>query len=360
LFTTNDWEQDTKSMGNKQNDFTFSAFKLILPVFLGLGVIVWLFLKEFDPQSLATFKPGGKAIFFLFLAVIFMLLRDAGMIWRFRIMSDHQLSWRSAFNVHILTEFTSAITPSAVGGSGLVMLFMKKEGVDFGKGVAVTITNLFLDEIYFIIVCPLILLFVPFYELFNTSTTVTGTISTLFWSVYVVFLAWTFILFIGLFFRPTIITNSLLKIFDLRFLKKWKPKVESFSTDLLISSIEISKKKIGFWLRLLGLTIFNWTCRFMVVNMLFLAFESHINHWIVFGRQLILWMVIHLTPTPGGSGFYEYMFNNYYGDILPQTGQLLIIIAIWRIITYYNYLIAGIVIIPHWMKPKNLQKTENK
>jgi uncharacterized protein (TIRG00374 family) len=290
------------------------------------------------------------------MAVIFMLMRDAGMIWRFRIMSDHQLSWRSAFNVHILSEFTSAVTPSAIGGSGLVMLFMKKEGVDFGKGVAVTITNLFLDELFFIIICPLILIFVPFSDLFNSSNVVTGTISTLFWSVYAGFLLWTVIIFVGLFIRPSLITQTLSNVFSMRFLKKWKHKVDEFSSELLISSVEIAKKKISFWLRLLGLTIFTWSCRFLVVNMLFLAFESHLNHWIIFGRQLILWMVIHLTPTPGGSGFYEYMFNNYYGDILPHPGQLLIIIAVWRILTYYNYLIAGTMIIPRWMKPGRTDK----
>ncbi len=341
-------------MSEKQNEFqfNFSFIKLLLPVFLGLGVIIWLFVNEFKHETIIPFHLGIREVFFLLLAFALMLVRDGGMIWRFRIMSGNQLSWRSAFNVHILSEFTSAITPSAIGGSSLVMLFLKKEGILLGKGVTITMINLFFDELIFVIFCPIILLFVPFSEIFNSSSVLTSTISTLFWSVYAGYVFWTAFLFIGLFVRPTMISSLISLIFKLKFLKKWEHKTDNFTSNLLTSSIEISKRKLKFWLEIFGLTILTWTARFMVVNMLFLAFMSKIDHLVVFGRQIILWMVIHLTPTPGGSGFYEYMFNNYFSDILPQAYQLLIIIAVWRILTYYNYLIAGTLIVFKWLKPK--------
>lgn len=337
-------------MKSKENEFNFGILKLLIPVIIGFVVIIFLFLKEFKYETLLSYRPGLKEAFFLLVALLFMLLRDVGMTWRFRIISDNQLSMKSALNVHLLSEFTTAVTPAAIGGSSLVMLFLKKEGVDFGKGIAITLINLFLDELFFIIICPIILFFVPFGELFNNSTILTGTINTLFWSVYFGFVLWTAIIFVGLFIRPTIITNMISLIFNFRFLRKWKPKSISFISNLLTASVEIRHQKIGFWLRLFGLTVLTWSARFLVVNMLFLAFQSHINHWIVYGRQIILWMVIHLTPTPGGSGFYEYMFKYYYSDIISNASQLLIIIAVWRIITYYIYLIAGTFIIPNWLK----------
>jgi len=337
----------------KDNEINLGIFKLLIPIIIGFVVIVFLFLKEFKYDTLFSYRPGLKEGFFLLFALLLMLLRDAGMSWRFRIMSDNKLSLKSALNVHLLSEFTTAVTPAAIGGSSLVMLFIKREGLDYGKGVAITMINLFLDELFFIIICPIIIFFVPFGELFNNSTLITSTINTLFWSVYAGFIVWTAVIFVGLFIQPKIITNFITLIFNIRFLSKWKPKSINFIANLLNSSIEIQRKKIGFWLRLFGLTVLTWSARFLVVNMLFLAFQSDINHWIVYGRQIILWMVIHLTPTPGGSGFYEYMFKNYYSDIVSNTSQLLIVIAVWRIITYYMYLLTGTIIIPKWLKFKS-------
>ena len=337
-------------MKSKENEYNFRIIKLLIPVIIGFVVIVFLFLNEFKYETLLSFRIGLNELLFLFFALLFMFLRDVGMTWRFRIMSDNQLSLKSALNVHLLSEFTTAVTPAAIGGSSLVMLFLKREGVDFGKGVTITMINLFLDELFFIFICPIILFFVPFSELFNNTSVITDTINTLFWSVYSGFVVWTVLIFIGLFIKPTIITNMISLIFKLRFLNKWEPKSSSFITNLLTASVEIRRKKIAFWLKLFGLTLLTWSARFLVVNMLFLAFQSQINHWIVYGRQIILWMVIHVTPTPGGSGFYEYMFKYYYSDIISNASELLIIIAVWRLITYYIYLIAGTFIVSNWLK----------
>lgn len=340
-------------MKANENNFNQGIIKLLISLVISLIVIVYFFLKEFKFEALLLYRPGLKEASFLILALLFILLRDVGMTWRFRMMSDNQLSLKSALNVHLLSEFTTAVTPAAIGGSSLVMLFLKAEGVDLGKGVTITMVNLFLDELFFIIICPIILFFVPLDGLFNTSGLLTNTINTLFWSVYLGFVVWTAIISVGLFFRPSIITNMIMLVFRLRLLEKWRSKAISFTANLRTASVEIRIKKIKFWLKLFGLTLLTWSARFLVVNMLFLAFQSHINHWIVYGRQIILWMVIHLTPTPGGSGFYEYMFKYYYSDIISNASQLLIIIAVWRILTYYIYLIAGAFLVPKWLKFKS-------
>ena len=59
-----------------------------------------------------------------------------------------------------------------------------------------------------------------------------------------------------------------------------------------------------------------------------------------------------VSPTPGGSGFSEYMFNQYYADFFPIAGTALVIAFIWRIITYYLYLAIGVCVIPGWLKKR--------
>ena len=83
------------------------------------------------------------------------------------------------------------------------------------------------------------------------------------------------------------------------------------------------------------------------------------NRWrpySAFVRQLVIWMVLVVTPTPGGSGFGEYMFQSYYSDFFSMAGTALVVACLWRIITYYSYLIGGVCILPGWLRMINKQK----
>jgi len=281
---------------------------------------------------------------------VFMMGRDFGMIWRFRLMTSKDLSWRQAFNINVLNEFTSAVTPSAVGGSSLIILFLNKEGITVGRSTAIMISNLFLDELFFILICPVIFLFVPLHELFNASSVITSTIGVVFWSVYSVLFVWTFILFIGLFRRPDLIAKLFLLLFKLPFLRRWHDNIATFTETMVNASKEISKRSFGFWAKAFATTALSWSSRFLVVNALFLAFTPFNNQLIIFGRQLLLWIVMVVSPTPGGSGISEFAFKEYYNDIALGSGPILVITIIWRLISYYLYLLLGVLVIPKWIK----------
>ncbi len=74
---------------------------------------------------------------------------------------------------------------------------------------------------------------------------------------------------------------------------------------------------------------------------------------VVFGRQFVVWAILMFSPTPGGSGVSEWLFTEYYGDMLQNAGIALIIALFWRIITYYVYLIIGVCIVPSWLKKRD-------
>lgn len=327
----------------------FKISQVLIPVGIGIIVIGWLFLREFDPSTFSNVRFTFGSVAFLFLAFLFILGRDFGMMWRFRTMTDKELSWKQAFNIQILNEFTSAVTPAAVGGSAFVVLFLNKEGISVGRSTAIMIANLFLDELYFIIICPVVFLFVPMVELFNVSSVITSTIGVIFWSVYAVLFLWTSILFVGLFLRPELIAGFFKLVFKLPFLNRFQAKIDTFSVSMISSSIEIRKKSPWFWVKAFGTTTLSWTSRFLLVNALFMAFTPINNHLIIFGRQLLLWVVMIVSPTPGGSGVSEFAFREYYNDLALGSGPILVIILIWRLISYYLYLLLGILVLPKWI-----------
>ena len=328
---------------------TFKTSQILLPIAIGLVVIVWLFAREFDTNTFDGLSLSIHSVAYLLLALLLMLGRDIGLIWRFRMLSNRNLSWHQSFNIHILNEFTSAVTPSAVGGSALVVLFLHKEGIGLGRSTAIMITNLFLDELFFVLICPLVFLLVPLEVLFNTSTLLTASIGVVFWSVYGVLMVWTTVLFIGPFIRPDWISKFMMLVFKLPFLNRWHSKMYTFSESLLHASHVISSKPIAFWVQSFAITSMSWTSRFLVTNALFMAFTPIANHFVIFGRQLMLWMVMVVSPTPGGSGISEITFKAYYSDLLLGSGTVLIVILLLRLISYYLYLLIGVIIIPKWI-----------
>ena len=56
-----------------------------------------------------------------------------------------------------------------------------------------------------------------------------------------------------------------------------------------------------------------------------------------------------VSPTPGGSGFAEYAFHGFLGYLIPA-GTGIAMAFIWRLISYYSYLIIGVFILPKWIK----------
>lgn len=334
-------------MENKPN--VLKGSYVIIPIVIGLAVIAWLFYKDFDPELFASIQFSGRMLAGILLAFLFMFGRDLGLMCRYRIISDYILNWRQAFRVNMLCEFTSAVTPSAVGGSSLIVLFLNREGINAGKSTTLMITSLFLDELFLVIFCPIILILLPFDKLFGDVAVISVGIKILFFIVYTGVALWTLLLYIALFKKPEWIKKLLLNVFRLPFIRRWRKNIEELTDNLVMSSQEISRKPFTFWLKAFGATCFAWISRYLVVDALLMAFTTTGSYFLAFARQLILWIIMMVSPTPGGSGVSEYMFSIYYADFFSVAGMALVVAFVWRIITYYMYLIIGVFILPRWI-----------
>lgn len=101
-----------------------------------------------------------------------------------------------------------------------------------------------------------------------------------------------------------------------------------------------------WWLKVMGATVLSWFSRYFVVNALFWAFIPGSSQILVFARQFVVWVVLMVSPTPGGSGISEWLFANYYGDIIGNIGIAAVMALIWRLFSYYIYIIIGIALLP--------------
>ena len=341
---------------NKENiSKKISPVKIVFPVLIGLGVVGLMLYNSFDVKAFSVVVFTSKTVFWLLIGIILMLFRDLGYIIRLRILTGNKFSWKQSLRVIMLWEFTSAITPSAVGGTGLAIIYVNKEGLGIGKSSAVVMATSFLDELYFIIMFPLLILFLDIERLFFVDGSFDFTNEFFLFAIigYSVKLAYLLFLSYGLFKNPRAIKKLLVNVFKLKFLRRWRLSAAKAGTEIMESSKELKTRGFSFWLKTFSATAFSWTSRYWVVNAMFLAFFTVNDHIMLFARQLVMWIMMLISPTPGGSGFTEFVFSKYLGDFLPQVAGVAIVMALlWRLITYYPYLIIGAIIVPGWIRKR--------
>ena len=342
--------------------------RIIIPIILGLAVVAWFILKEIDTDVLNQLNFTWRSVFWLFVAWCCMIGRDLGYMIRLKILSKNDLNWRQAFKVIMLWEFTSAISPSTVAGTALAVVFIHKEKISVGRSTSIVLATSFLDELYFVIMFPVILLFVGGNTLFRTTLHGTGIAfldNLVFIAVagYTIILAWVLLVGYGLFIDPVKIKKTIIWLFSLPVLKRWKESAEKAGDDIVKSSHELKGQKFTFWLKALIATFLSWTSRYWVANAILVAFFSVTDHFLIFARQLVIWIMMIISPTPGGSGLAEMILGRYISDAIPadiaSVGSLALAIAIiWRIISYYPYLIIGASIVPGWIERNFVRKKQ--
>lgn len=336
-------------------------WRVWLGVLIGFGAVGYLFYRDFNPDVLSQVQWSSRAWIFLPLALLFMVCRDLGYIWRLRVLSEGDLSLRQAFRIVMLWEFTSAITPSAIGGTSVAIIFVHKEGLSVGRSSAVVLATSFLDEVYFLIMFPLLLLLVGADALFTLSAGQAYLARALLWITlggYSLKVLYVLVLSYGFFINPRGLKWLILRIFRLPWLRKWRHGAHMAGSELVECSREFRNKGFVYWGKALASTFVSWTSRYWVANAIILAFfvlPELSTHFMIFSRQLVMWIMMLLSPTPGGSGFSEYIFSRYLGEFLPVQPSAMAAVAVvlalfWRLATYYPYLLMGAVVLPRWIR----------
>jgi uncharacterized protein (TIRG00374 family) len=337
--------------------------KLAIPIVIGIAIAAYLLFRDLDLKTLSTIEFNPRVIIMLVLALIFGALRDVGYMFRLRTLSEKQISWRNVFDDIMLWEFSSAITPSVVGGSGVAIFILSKEGIKVGRSTAIVMITAFLDELFYVVMVPLLFIFAGSQFLFpeNIPTVeVMGStlgIKQVFWIGYGFMIFLISIIFFGIFVSPKGFKNLLVFVFKLPFLNRWATSAAETGDEVITTSNELKGKSLWFWLQTFGSTALSWTSRFLVANFLLMAFTSLSfgQNLIVLSRQLIMWVIMLISPTPGGAGVAELAFEGFLSDYTP-VGLAVVLAILWRLYTYYPYLFIGAIILPQWIQRVYLKR----
>ena len=249
---------------------------LWLAASIGLVVIAGMMIREFDVEALSRIDLSPRFFLGVVMGVLFFAVQNLMLTLRFRHLCQRKLSIAQGFRINVLCEFTSAVTPSAVGGSGLAFIYLNREGVSMGRSIFTMFAALLADEAFLAISCMLLYFCVPSHLLFSladgvgisadaTNEWIKGGVQVIFIISTLIVAVWTAILYLLLLHRPQILGWVLKGCCKIPFLRRFLPKVEKFSEEMTMASKEAKQEGGRFWLQLMGYTSLAWLSRFAIV-----------------------------------------------------------------------------------------------
>ncbi|MBK8517643.1 MAG: flippase-like domain-containing protein [Saprospiraceae bacterium] len=342
--------------------------KVFFPIIIGIGVIIWMMSRQLDIQELSKLNLSNHTLFWLFLAILMYVTRHLFYAWRLRIMSDYAFSWPKAIELIIIWEFSSSVSPTSVGGAGVAFFLLSQEKLSGAKTISVVLYSMVIDTVFFVFYMPLLYIFLgpimirPGMHVFSDIDGYGITFLTVLFFM----MAYGALFFYGLFINPRSIKRLLIILSRWPILKRFREDLRSTAYDIVTTSVSIKNKPISFHLWSFGATTGAWITRFFAINCLIVALVSGISpavydHLIILARGMAMHTITAFSPTPGAAGVAEFLFGGFYSDYIP-VGIAVLIALVWRLISYYSYLLAGAIIIPVWFrqvqKRKRLEKAE--
>lgn len=346
---------------------SISISKIIVPVVLGLAVVLYLLWKSFDPDEFSKISTDSHMVYWIFMAILCYVIRHLFYAYRLKVLSDDDFSWVKSIELIFIWEFASAVSPTSIGGSAVALFLLAQEKISTARTVAIVLYSVIIDTLFFVVSMVLLYFFLGpiIIRPGMTSMNMIDGFGLVFLLVVIAMLAYSLIFFYGLFINPTQIKRLLLWISKWKFLGRFKDSIRETALDVVVSAKEMKSKNFGFHVKANLATAGAWMFRFLAINCIIISLVSttSLDFWtqlLMYARGEVMYAVTAFSPTPGGAGIAEIVFGGYYSDFISKSLSL-IAAFLWRLITYYPYLIAGAIIIPNWIrKIANRRKKEKK
>ncbi len=331
--------------------------RIILPIILGVGVVGYLFWRQYDPEDFVNINWTRHTAFWVGISFLFLIIRHLAYATRLRILSGKEFSWKKCIELIFIWEFSSAVSPTSIGGSAVALFVLAQEKLSTAKTTTIVLYTAILDTIFFLSTLP-ILFFIfgpdiirPGMQGFND---IDGWGYT-FLGAYVLMFIYGTLFFYGMFINPLAMKKLIVGFTRIGFLRKYRHQAVDLGNDLITASKEMKLENWNFHLGGFLSTATAWSCRFLLLNCLVIAFVDTIpldfsTQIRLYARLETMFVIMAFSPTPGAAGFAELVFFGFIKDYVPIHGVALIIASIWRLFTYYAYLLIGTIVIPNWIR----------
>jgi uncharacterized protein (TIRG00374 family) len=303
-------------------------------VILSLGLLISVAYSAFTVDSTAL-SAFGQFPWLCMLAlsgmVILPWLADTLRVQVWLRFLGKRERFSDVFQMTLATEMASALSPAAIGGSGAKLGWMMSRGIAPGVASSIMALNAFEDTIFFLLALPLALLLSPaskegisldklWVMLQERGVTSGRGMMLLFMGAAVLYLAGR----IAWILLPTSFKSRV---------KSWREKIRQ----QLILAKQTFRQMLaqGRWRFLVTVSLsgLHWACRFSMLTVLLFGLHHYVDPFNFFASQWLVFMLVKLVPSPGGTGGAELAFLLFYRSLLPED-LLGLLVGAWRVLTF--------------------------
>lgn len=256
-----------------------------------------------------------------------------------------RVHWTTMIKVPLMNLLGSGLTPFASGGQPAQLWALAKAKVETGRALSVILMKFLVYQIvvvlFFIVgymaadnfiyenVDHAFADFIPF-AIFIHAFVILGILLVMFWPALTLKLVDWSAKLVARFSKAQRYQD---------FFTTAEAKINNFHRE--------SRRVIKSWQAILMSAI--WTVLqlvifYMIPYFVIRAFGyPEVNPWLIVTMNIMIVMVISLFPVPGGVGGAELSFKLLFTPFVKNPATLILVILLWRLITYYFGIFAGII-----------------
>lgn len=332
---------------SEQSDSLFSWRYIAISLSLSLIGLVVVLYYTYTPGTLERLQV--KRLPGLIIALLVALLRMWFSAQRLRHLSEMALSRMAAFRVSLVWDFASAVSPSTVGGAPAATFAMAKENVSLGKSTAIVLYSVLLDQVWFAISIPALIILGFYFDIVPESVGIIG--ESVMLVMYLFLLGYAALLSYAVLINPASLKPVISAVFSLPFLRRFKDSVLSEVGNLEKTAFELKAQPPSFVAKAFFWTFWQWMGRLWIPVIVILSF-GHTDPFLAFLRSFAMNLAGFFMPTPGGSGGIEGLFAIFMASLMERASYIGLAVFMWRFLTYYINIIIGIFAAMWYVKPR--------
>lgn len=252
-----------------------------------------------------------------------------------------------SYKVSALGRYYDSVTPMSSGGQPFQMMYLNKRGIKGNVATSIPLMKYIFWQIIYVIVCTVILLCNQISSVGQTGTFVTAVawISVL---GNLAIVSTVFLLSISKKVGPLIVIWCLKLLSKLKIVKNYQKTFRSVMRFVINyqKTIKFFAKNFFVMVSELLLAVIDIFLYNIIPYFVYKAFlPMGTMNWLdIFTQSIICNLTLGFIPTPGASGGAEGVFSIIFGGAFSKSG-LFWPVLIWRISTYYIYLLQGLFVL---------------
>lgn len=323
--------------GNKNN---------IIIIVLSLAILVIYILFIDNPLRMLSVFKGAKDSWLLCAVgcMVIYWIFESMILYRLCNSLNNKLGFKESFRISMIGQLFNCITPFSSGGQPMQAYCLVKSGIPLGEATCALLAKFIVYQVT-LTVYSLVVIFFRF-QFFTENVSGFAYLALL---GFIINLA-VVVALISVGFLQKTTNKVLLKLINLlykiKIIKNVEKAVNKVNLELsnFYNDFEAIKKKLSILFIPLVITVFQLTAFFAIPYFLCLSLGvMNINFMTMICAGAFVLMISSFVPLPGGSGGAEGGFYLFFGMFFTQSGIIGIVIILWRLITFYLPILAGMI-----------------